>query len=677
MAVRRYDRLLSPLRLGHVTLRNRIAMMPHAVMFAAGYGSAIDRTIAYHVERAKGGAGLIVMSNFLMPDSWRRLGSWGGALETTPLGGLDLANDRSLQPHYRRMIEAIHAEGACFVSQLNASGRQLRSPGTTQFGLPLFAPSALPCPRTGEIPKEMTRGDIEEYVATMVGAALNLQEAGADGVELFAAQGYLLHEFLSPATNKRNDAYGGSLENRMRFMVEALRAIRKAAGPHFLIGARINGADGVPGGLEITDATEIATRLRTEGIDYLNVSGLTSLHYPGWIADIGAPESQFAPQAGAIRAAVAGLPICVSSRIATPEEAEAVLAAGQADFIGMARALISDPELPLKAARGDRAGIRVCTYSNQSCIVGLDRGRGVGCVHNAAVGREAQLGIGTARPAAVPRRVAIVGGGPAGMAAARIAAERGHSVTLFEASEALGGQNLMTAQVASRRGFSEIHRWQAEMLGRLNIAIRLRTTADRAVLISGNFDAAVIATGSVPRRDGYTSLRPQAAGIVGADADHVFTSWDVFQTPEAFTGPVIVMEDDPHLAGTAAAEKLAERGHRVTIVTPHMHAGADLPVHHAPALYRRLAALGIAVIPGTFVTAIEPGGLVCEGRFDGSTRRIAHDGQIVLAMGSLTQDPLSRELEGSGLDLFLVGDALAPRQVDMAILDGERAGWMI
>ena len=427
-----YKRLFSPLQLGHVTLRNRIAMMPHAVMFGAGYGSAIDRTIAYHVERAKGGAALIIMSNFLMPDSWRRLGSWGGALETTAFGGLDLANDFSLQPHYRRMIDEIRAHGAHFISQLNASGRQLRSPGTTQFGLPLYAPSPLPCPRTGEIPKEMDHQDIAEYVKTMVDAALNMQQAGGAGVELFAAQGYLLHEFLSPATNKRKDEYGGSLENRMRFLLDTMAAIRNAVGSNFLIGVRMNSVDNVPGGLRIEDSIEIARRLRDRGASYVNVSGLTSLHYPGWISDITAPEAQFAPYAGEIREAVAGLPVCVSSRIATPEDAEAVLAAGQADFIGMARALISDAELPLKAQRGDRAAIRICTYSNQNCIVGLDRGRGVGCVHNPAVGREAQLGSGTMRRAANRRKVAVIGGGPAGMAAARVAAERGHDVTLFE-----------------------------------------------------------------------------------------------------------------------------------------------------------------------------------------------------------------------------------------------------
>lgn len=677
MSAASYPHLFEPLTIGPVTLRNRIAMMPHAVMFGGGYGSAIERTIAYHVERARGGAGLVIMSNFLMPESWRRLAGWGGELENTPLGGLDLANDRSLQPHYRRMIGEIRQHGAHFVSQLNASGRQLRSPGTTQFNIPLFAPSALPCPRTAEIPKEMTVGDIEEYVATMVEAALNMQEAGAAGVELFAAQGYLLHEFLSPVTNRRTDAYGGSLANRMRFLLETLAAIRKATGPGFLVGTRMNGADGIEGGLEIDDAIAIATALKAGGADYVNVSGLTSLHYPGWISDITAPESQFAAQAGAIRAAVDGLPVCVSSRIATPEAAEAVLAAGEADFIGMARALISDPELPAKALRGDRAAIRVCTYSNQSCIVGLDRGKGVGCLHNPAVGREAQIGIGAMRPAGRRRRVAVVGGGPAGMAAARVAAERGHDVVLYEGGEALGGQNLMTCQVASRRGYAEIHRWQAEMLARGPVELRLGTVATSADLAPGRYDAVVVATGSTPRMDGYTSLRPDAAGIAGSAAARVHSAWDVFRRPELFRGEAVVIEDDPHLSGTAAAEKLAERGVRVRIVTPHLYAGADLPVHHAPSLYRRLARLGVEVVPATFVLGITGDALLCEGRFDGRELRLGHTGPVILAMGNVANAGLARELDEMGQRILVTGDALAPRQIDAAILDGERAGWMI
>lgn len=672
-----YPKLFSPLTIGHVTLRNRIAMMPHAVVFGAGYGSAIDRTIDYHVERAKGGAGLIIMSNFVMPDSWLKMANWGGALETTALGGLDLANDRNLQPHYRKMIDAIRSYGGHFISQINMSGRQLRSPGTTQFGLPLLAPSPLPCPRTAEIPKEMTIADIEEYIATMVQAAINMQEAGAAGIELFAAQGYMLHEFLSPASNKRTDRYGGSLTNRMRFLVEGIRAVRKATGEEFLVGVRMNSRDSVPGGLSIDDAVGIAQALRTEAVSYLNISGMTSLSYPGWISDISAPSAQFASLAGKIREAVSGLPVCVSSRIGTPEDAEAVLASGQADFIGMARALLSDPQLPNKAAKGDRKGIRICTYSNQSCIVGLDRGRGVGCVHNPAVGREAQLGAGTMRPAGTPKRVAVVGGGPAGMAAARVAAERGHAVTLFERNAALGGQNLMTASVSSRRGYAEIHRWQAEMLDRVGVTVQLNAEADAPLLRQSGYDTVIVATGSMPRRDGYTSLRPGADGIVGADGNRVYSVEDVFQKPGAFSGHVIVVEDDPHLAGSAAAEKLVEMGATATIITPHFHAGADLPLHHAPALYRRLALLGINVEPSTFVVEITGDAVICEDRFTGKTRILAHSGPVVLAMGNLSNNKLARELEGSIVSLMVIGDAVAPRQADAAILDGERAGWMI
>lgn len=677
MSALEYPNLFTPLTIGHVTLRNRIAMMPHAVVFAAGYGSAIDRTIDYHVERAKGGAGLIVMSNFLMPESWLKMGRWGGALETTPFGGLDLANDRSLQPHYRRMIEAIRSHGGHFVSQLNLSGRQLRSPGTTNFGLPLFAPSPIPCPRTAEIPKEMTVADIEEYVETMAQAAANMQEAGAAGVELFAAQGYLLHQFLSPASNKRTDEYGGPLANRMRFLLEGVRAIRKTAGDDFLVGVRMNSGDWVPGGLEVDDAVDIARALRDESVSYLNMSGMTSLNYPGWIADITAPTAQFAPRAGKIREAVGGLPVCVSSRIGTPEDAENVLAEGQADFVGMARALLSDPQFPNKAARGDREGIRICTYSNQACIVGLDRGRGVGCVHNPAVGREAQLGEGTMRPAEKARRVAVVGGGPAGMAAARVAAERGHDVFLFERGPALGGRNLMTASVRSRSGYAEIHRWQSVMLDRVGVKVSLNVEVDDDLLRQGGYDAVIVATGSTPRRDGYTTLQPGRSGIAGADDARVFSAEDVFNRPQSFSGHVLVVEDDPHLAGTAAAEKLVEIGATAAILTPHFHAGADLPVHHAPALYRRLGSLGITVETSVFVTGIGPDTVTCEDRFTGETRAIDHAGPVVLAMGSIANDTLARRLGDEFAALHVVGDALAPRQVDAAILDGERAGWMI
>lgn len=673
-----FERLFSPLRLGPVTIPNRIVMAPHGVAFPAGYGGAVDRVIDYHVERAKGGAGLIVMSNFLFPPSWRRLASWGGNLETSPLGTLDRIDDPDLVPSYRRLVEGVHAAGARFVSQLNASGRQLHPPGARNFNIPLVAPSALPCPRTREIPRAMAVEDIEEYVATFVTAALNVREAGGDGVELFAAQGYLLHEFLSPLSNRRQDRYGGDLSGRMRFLLDSLAAIRRAVGAELAVGVRLNVEDGLAGGIDRAMAQAIAERLAASGlVDYLNLSGLTSASYPGWIGDMTAPEAQFAEGAAAIRKRVPGLPVCVASRIATPEQAERILADGQADMIGLARALISDPEWPNKARAGLGDDIRRCTYSNQSCLMGLDQGRGVGCVHNVAVGRERQLGIGTMRPAPRPKRVAVVGGGPAGMAAARIAEERGHAVTLFERAERLGGQNLMTSAMAARRDFAEVTRWQERRLRRSRVDLRLGRAVEADELVAAGFDAVILATGSRPRRDGWSPLVPDRAVLPGSGGDRVFTVWDVFRNPGAIGHRVVLVEEDTQLAGAFVAEHLADQGRAVRLLTPHLHAAAELHLHHAPALYRRLGAKGVEVLPHGVVTGLGDGVVHGRDRFSHREWTLSGVDAVVLSMGNESETGLAEALKGRIPELHTVGDCVAPRLITDAILEGERAAWML
>lgn len=675
----RYEHLFTPLRIGAMTVPNRLVMAPHGMVFTAGYGSGVDRVIDYHVERARGGVGLMVMSNFVTLPSSRTLASWGDVLATTPLGNLDVANDATLLPAYRRLIERVHAHGTRFVSQLNATGRQLYAPGAIGFGLPLMAPSPLPCRKLQEIPKEMTIADIEEYVATFAAAAANIREAGGDGVEIFAAQGYLLSEFLSPRTNLRTDRYGGTFESRLRFLAETIDAIRRRAGRDFVVGVRLNADDDEAGGLDLAASTRIAQALHARGdVDYLNVSGLTASSYPGWIADIESPTAHFAANAGVIRAAVDGLPVCVVSRVATAAEAEAVLATGQADLVGMARALISDPELPHKARAGREDETRYCTFSNQACLQGLDRGRGVGCVHNVAVGREAQLGVGTMRRAAAAKRVAIVGGGPAGMAAARIADERGHAVTLFERSVALGGQNRMTARVASRRGFAEVTRWQETMLRKSRVELRLDCTVDADTLRAMGFDAIVLATGSTPSRDGLSSFHDSDERFdAEAAADRVFTVWDVFERPGAIGARVVVVDEDPHYAGTAVAEHLADLGHPVRIVSPHLHAGSTLHVYHLPALYRRLAKKGIEVTPHVVPLGFANRTLTMRDRFGGAARVFDDVDAVVLSIGNRADRALFDALDGQVASLHAIGDCLAPRQIEHAIVDGERVGWML
>lgn len=673
-----FERLFTPLSIGSMTIPNRIVMAPHGVSFLSGYGSGVERVINYHIERARGGAGLIVMSNFLMPEAWRKLGSWGGNLSTTPFGNLDLVSDTALIPSYRAIAEGVHSFGAKFVSQLNASGRQHYSPGMASFGIPLWAPSPLPCPKTGQIPKEMEAEDIEEYIDIYAKAAMNMQEAGADGVEVFAAQGYLLHEFLSPATNKRSDQYGGSLENRMRFLNEVIDAIRKAVGSDFVVGVRMNGDDFSADGITPLIAQEIAKTLAARGlVDYLNVSGMTYAQYPGWIADMTTQDAPFADAAGRIKKAVPHMPICVVSRIGSPELAEDILATGNADMIGMVRALISDPELPNKARRGDSPGIRRCTYSNQSCLMGLDSGRGVGCLHNVAVGREAQLGIGRMRPAPRGKRVVVIGGGPAGMAAARVSIERGHDVTLIEKDGRLGGQNLMTASMAHRKGFGEVTRWQEHMLRRSTATLQLGSEATVDGVIALQPDAVIVATGSVPLRTGRSRFRPEVGFLPGVDQDNVFTVWDVFRQLDAIGRNVVIIDEDPHLSGAYVAEYLAGLGRTVRILTPQIHPAHGLHVNFVPDLYRRLGPLGVVVSVNSLATAIEGRQLQYKDRYSGKKGSIKDVDSVILAMGNEVENRLYRELKSKVPEIHAVGDCVAPRRIDDAILDGERSAWML
>ena len=442
----------------------------------------------------------------------------------------------------------------------------------------------------------------------------------------------------------------------MRFMVEALEAIRGEHGDGFVLGLRMNGEDGAPGGLTLDDSQEIARRLAEAGlVDYLNISGLSYLDWPGWIADLNAPPALFADSAQRVKEAVPDLPVCVVSRIGDPVVAEGILAKGQADLVGMARALISDPELPNKAQRGDLDDIRRCTYGNQSCIMGLMQGRGMGCMQNPAVGHEAVLGSGTLKPASARRQVIVVGGGPAGMAAARVAAERGHHITLFERDGELGGQNRMTARINSRKTYAETTRWLVHRLGRARVDVQLGRAVTAADILDGGADAVVIATGSTPRRTGYSSHRPNVARLPGADLPHVVTVWDVFADEAAIGERVVLIDEDPHFAGIFTAEHLADLGRRVDVVTPGVHAGRTIEIGFVPQLYRRILPKGVTVTPDTFVTGIEAGAVTCESRYTGETSRIENVDTVVLAMGNEVDDGLYRELKGRVPALHTVG----------------------
>ncbi len=672
-----FNNLFSPFSLGHIRLRNRIVLAPHNVVFLGGHGDTANRIINYFAERAKGGAGLIVMTNFMVPKSWLRLGSWGGTLPVTPLGVLNMLNDTSSQDAYRKLCAEIKSHGAHFIAQINAGGRQYGTPGTTEFGLPLLAPSAIPCPRTRTIPKPMTRSEITEFVETFAISARRVQQFGGDGVEIFAAQGYLLSSFLSPLTNRREDDYGGNLHNRMRILHEVIDAIRATCGTSFVVGVRMNGRDGILGGTTLEESIEIAKVLGAGGqINYLNVSGLTYADFPAWIADMNTPEAHFSRDAGEIRLA-SRLPVCVVSRIHSPDLAEQILERGEADLVGMARALISDPYLPRKAMNGDVQDIRGCTYCNQTCLMGWEANRGVGCLHNPAVGKEEWLGEGKVTPAAPTRRVIVVGGGPAGLTAARVAAERGHEVILLEKSDELGGQNRYTAMMAARHGFAEVTRWLRHRLDRLNVDVQLNTSADPDSVLSLSPDAVIVATGSVPRLDGFTSARPERRMLPGLKSVDVLSAIDVFTRPQTLGKRTVLIDDDPHLTGIYVAEHVASLGSDTTIVTPHIYAGRELAVGHIPPVYRRLRRAGVTIVTDSVPDRIDGNVLWCVDRFSERQFSLGPVDSLILCTGNIADDHLLSQLTGRVKHLFSAGDCVAPRRLDDAIFDGARVGTMV
>jgi 2,4-dienoyl-CoA reductase-like NADH-dependent reductase (Old Yellow Enzyme family)/thioredoxin reductase len=650
--------LMSPFRLGRFNLRNRIVSPPHGPSHSVG-GLPSDRNVAYYEERARGGVAYLIV------------GGWTIDPRTRSAKDDGVATDPQVIEGFRRIGEGVHRHGSLLALQLHWNGRQ-GAPGRR----PLLAPSPIPDPIHREIPMEMEAAEIDALVEHYGIATAHARHAGWDGVEVFAAQGYGLSEFLSPHTNRRRDEYGGDLTGRVRLLVRIVDLVREVAGPDLLVGVRMNGHDLVRGGLDVADACEIARRLElTHKIDYLSISGSTNETHRQWIADMGFSLGQFVPYAAQIRQAT-NVPLLVVSRIKDARQAEDILAAGHVDLIGMNRALIADPYLPRKVGAGRVNDVRPCIYCNQGCIERLLRHEPMSCTVNPAVGLERDLGEQTIAPATVTKNVAVVGGGPAGLEAARLAAERGHRVTLFEKRRQLGGQIELASRVASRAEFASFIAHQARQLSRLRVEIRLDTTATATAIREHGFDAVVIATGSIPLRTGFSSLLPTVDAIPGHDRANVLTAWDVLEGVGALGDRVLILEDDPHSQAITVAEYLGDRGKDVTLVTRAHYAGMSVGTMNLAFTYQRLFKRGVTFVSNTWVSEIAESSASAFNVFSGTPVALPSFDSVVLATGNRVNDVLFRELHATAPELRLVriGDCVAPRRLDHAVWDGHHVG---
>ena len=643
--------LFSPIPVGRLTLKNRIYSSGHAEAMAEG-GRPGARLTRYHEAKARGGCALTIFggSSSVHPSSpaaaWKQIAN----------------HDDSIIPAYRALADAVHAHGCHVFTQLTHLGRRAQADG--EEANVLLAPSQIPERVHRDVPHELEGEQIAELVHAFGEAARRCREGGLDGIELSMAHNHLIDQFWSPLFNQRLDEYGGSLENRMRFAVDVLQGIRRRVGRDFVVGARISGDEFTRGGLTAADMAEIARRLAASGlVDFLSIIGGGAHTYElqaAAVPNMSYATGVFVPLAAAIKHAAPGMPIFHASRIVDPVHADRTVAAGQIDVVGMTRALIADPDLPRKAQEGRLDDIRTCVGANEGCIDRIYQGKPVTCVQNPATGREAELG--EVHAATKPKKVVVIGGGVAGLEAARMAAVRGHRVVLFEKTAELGGQVLLAARAPARAEYAGIVRFLAAQVRKHRVDVRLDVEATPSAVLAERPDVVIVATGS----------HPHIPPLPGCDGKHVVTDRDVL-SGEAKVGANVVVVDDVHTQeALSTAELLLEQGKRVEVISPLFYVGQDIGITSIAPLYARLYTRGVVLTPGTELRAVEGSTVVVANVYSGAERRIEAVDTVVMAAGSRSTDGLYRALKGQVSELYAVGDCVAPRGVHQAILDATR-----
>jgi 2,4-dienoyl-CoA reductase (NADPH2) len=649
MSAERYQYLFSPLRVGPLVVRNRIVFSAHLTNYARE-GLPTEQHAEYYATRAAGGAGLIITEEH----STRHADQ--------PYEKLMHGCDRSVIPGYRRITEAVHAHGTPILAQLNDNGGQASS---MYSRVPVWAPSPVPDPMFREVPKAIDTREIAEVVAGYGTVAGHCAEGGFDGVEIQCSHSSIVRGFLSPATNLRTDAYGGSLENRARILLEIIDTVREAIGPKRALGVRLCGDEVIEGGTTLDEGVGVAKMVEATGkVDYINTSiGVATSSLYMIEASMAIPPGYALFIANAMREAVR-LPVIGVGRIKDPVQAERALAEGHCDLVGVVRGQIADADFAAKARAGHATEIRTCLSCNQECVGRMGLNRWLGCIENPRTGRES---VPLPTPGPRPRRVLVVGGGPAGLQAASTAAQRGHHVTLFERNQTTGGQVALAASAPSRAEFLDVVRNLLGECQRYGVSIKTGTEASADLLRAESPDAVVLATGANPQPPSW------AGGL-----DRVVDVRDVLEGRAAPAGEVVVIDDLGFHQATSVAELLADRGCSVRISTPAMVVGQDLGVTldmetfavraHAKGirLHTDEVVLAASEKDGRIVMRVltHPVGVTDEVRCD----------WVVCATHQAPEDALWHELKGAPFPVHRVGDCLTPRRAHAAVIEGHRVG---
>ncbi|MCW4150435.1 dimethylglycine demethylation protein DgcA [Halomonas sp. 18H] len=687
-----FDAIFEPIEIGKLTIRNRVVSTAHAEVHATDGGMTTERYVRYYEEKAKGGCGLSICGGSSVVSIDSPQGWWSS---------VNLSTDRII-PHFQNLADAVHKHGGKIMIQITHMGRRSRWDG---FDWPtLLSPSGIREPVHRSTCKTIEEEEIWRIIGDFAQAARRAKEGGLDGVELSAVHQHLIDQFWSPRVNKREDEWGGSFEGRMKFGLEVLKAVRAEVGDDFCVGMRICGDEFHPDGLSHDDMKQIAAYYDATGqVDFFGVIGSgcdTHNTLANVIPNMSYPPEPFLHLAAGIKEVV-NVPVIHAQNIKDPNQAQRILEGGYVDLVGMTRAHIADPHLIAKIKMGQVDQIKQCVGANY-CIDRQYQGLDVLCIQNAATSRE-YMGLPhiIEKTEGAKRKVVVVGGGPGGMEAARVAAERGHDVTLFEAAEALGGQITIAAQAPQRDQIAGITRWFQLELARLGVDLRLGTRADEATLLDLHPDIVVLATGGQP----FLSQYPEWGYSEDTGESLVVSTWDVLSGKVAPGNNVLIYDAICEFSGVSAADFLAEKGAKVEIVTDDIKPGAAVGGTTFPTYYRSLYEKEVIMSSDLMLHKVyrEGDGLVAvlENEYTGALEERVVD-QVVVENGVRPDEALyyalkdqSRnkgqvdlealyaaqaqpclmeegDVNSDGFLLFRLGDCTAPRNTHAAIYDALR-----
>lgn len=643
-------KILEPIKIGNILCKNRVMMAAHSPGHVDEQRLPTDDLIYYLEERARGGVGVIVIGGTSVSQE-------GALVERIVVN----VND-AIIPWYQKIAQAVHKYGTLVFEQLMHVGGQLDAYEESR----VVAPSVIPHELCNAIPVELTIKEIERIVGDFSAAAQRTKRGGLDGIEIKCDQGFLIHQFLSPYYNRRSDKYGGDDKRRIRFLFEVMESVRGAVGHDFVVGVRVTGDSMTPGDLTLDDAVRIVQDIEKTGlVDYVHVNGGSNSSYPAYLVGHGDStigHMNFATAASRIKRST-NLPVIAASMITHPYEAEQLIVSGTADMVAMTRPLITEPELINKLRENRLEDIRPCVLCNQGCVGNHWKGANVHCIHNPATGRERALGVKTISQAEKKKKIAVIGGGPAGLEFARIASLRGHKVELYEKQKSVGGQVLLAAKLPWRLGLLDIAHYLERQIKELGVRIYcgVEVSVDDLIVASSDYEAIVVATGS----------KLYIPPTYDVESSNALTIRDMLENGIELGEHILVVSIDWRQNALAVAEWLFQQGRKVTLISRGFFVGEGLDVVTLTSYYSRLHG-NVQFLPLTELEALREKRCYLRHVLSNKIQELYPIDQIIFVTGATPDTSLYLGIKDQLSNVFCVGDCVTPRGIPEAMLEANR-----